>query len=88
MLVGYRLHSSTIDTENSKTITETRYLFQNWWNDMPYVEVDIDYLVSCRATLHFILEKQTEIGAYTTNSGTMVECAAGIDAPEIFMPET
>jgi hypothetical protein len=76
VLVGYRI----VDGKK-------RYLLQNWWMSKPYVEVDVDYLLSSQATVHFIKEKQMEIGDYPTNLETLVECESGIDASENFIPD-
>lgn len=64
-----------------------RYLLQNWWKSKPYVEVDVDYLLSSKATIHFIKEKQLEMGDYPTNLDALVECESGIDASENFIPD-
>ena len=64
-----------------------RYLLQNWWKSKPYVEVDVDYLLSSKATFHFIKEKQLEMGDYPTNLEALVECESGIDASENFIPD-
>ena len=69
VLVGYRV----VDGKK-------RYLLQNWWNSKPYVEVGCDYLLSSKATIHFIKEKQFNMGDYPTNHGALVECESGIDA--------
>jgi hypothetical protein len=66
---------------------EKRYLLQNWWKSKPYVEVDVDYLLSSEATVHFIMEPQKEMGDYPTNLETLVECESGIDASENFIPD-
>ena len=76
VLVGYRVVGG-----------KKRYLLQNWWKDKPYVEVDVDYLLSSDATIHFILEEQLEMGDYPTNLDTLVECESGIDASENFIPD-
>lgn len=76
VLVGYRI----VDGKK-------RYLLQNWWKSKPYVEVDVDYLRSSEATVHFITKKQSEMGAYPTNLEALVECESGIDASENFIPE-
>ena len=47
VLVGYR----TVGWEK-------RFLLQNWWGEKPYVEVDLQYLVSSEASVRFITEKQ------------------------------
>ena len=75
-LVGYRI----VDGKK-------RYLLQNWWKDKPYVEVDVDYLLSSKATIHFIKEKQIEMGDYPVSLETLVECESGMDACENFIPE-
>ena len=77
VLVGYRI----VDGKK-------RYLLQNWWKDKPYVEVDSDYLLSSDAHIYFIKEKQFEMGSYPTNNETLVECELGIDACEVFFPDT
>ena len=64
-----------------------RYLLQNWWKSKPYVEVDVDYLLSSEATIHFIKEKQLKMGDYPTNLQALVECESGMDASENFIPE-
>jgi hypothetical protein len=64
-----------------------RYLLQNWWKSKPYVEVDVDYLLSSEATIHFIMEPQKEMGDYPTSLETLVECESGIDASENFIPD-
>ncbi|KAI8899569.1 hypothetical protein BC833DRAFT_656925 [Globomyces pollinis-pini] len=76
VLVGYRI----VDGKK-------RYLLQNWWKSKPYVEVDVDYLLSSRATIHFIKEKQLEMGDYPSNLEALVECESGIDASENFIPD-
>jgi hypothetical protein len=76
VLVGYRI----VDGKK-------RYLLQNWWKSKPYVEVDVDYLLSSKATIHFIKEKQLEMGDYPTNLEALVECESGIDASENFIPD-
>jgi hypothetical protein len=76
VLVGYRI----VDGKK-------RYLLQNWWKFKPYVEVDIEYLLSSKATIHFIKEKQFEMGDYPANLETLVECESGIDASENFIPD-
>jgi hypothetical protein len=65
---------------------EYRYLLQNWWKSMPYVEVDLEYLVSSNAVVHFIKERQEKIGPFETNSLNLVECDA--DSCEQHFPET
>ena len=37
------------------------FLLQNWWKGKQFVEVDGDYLKSCRATVSFIETRQTKI---------------------------
>lgn len=76
VLVGYRI----VDGKK-------RYLLQNWWKTKPYVEVDVDYLLSSDAIIHFIKEKQIEMGDYPTNLEALVECESGIDCSENFVPE-
>ena len=76
VLVGYRI----IDGKKL-------YLLQNWWKSKPYIEVDVDYLLSSKATVHFIQEKQLEMGDYPTNLEALVECESGIDASENFTPD-
>jgi hypothetical protein len=76
VLVGYRI----VDGKK-------RYLLQNWWKKKAYVEVDVDYLLSSKATIHFIKEKQLEMGDYPTNLEALVECESGIDASENFIPD-
>lgn len=76
VLVGYRL----VDGKR-------RYLLQNWWKTKPYVEVDIEYLLSSDATVHFIKEKQFRMGDYPTRMDELVECESGIDASENFIPD-
>lgn len=76
VLVGYRV----VDGKK-------RYLLQNWWKSKAYIEVDVDYLLSSKATIHFIKERQTEIGDYPTNFEALVECESGIDASENFIPD-
>jgi hypothetical protein len=76
VLVGYRI----VDGKK-------RYLLQNWWKSKPYVEVDVDFLLSSEATIHFITEKQMEMGDYPSNLEALVECESGIDASENFIPE-
>jgi hypothetical protein len=63
VLVGYR------KSKNG----DYRYLLQNWWVEAPYVEVDLEYLSSAQAILHFIRTKPTEIGTFETNSADFVE---------------
>lgn len=75
-LVGYRT------VEGKK-----RYLLQNWWRSKPYIEVDCDYLLSSDATVHFIKEKQMEMGEYPSNYESLVECESGIDCSENFIPD-
>lgn len=75
-LVGYRVVDG-----------KTHYLLQNWWKSKPYVEVDSDYLLSSRAIIHFIKDKQTEMGKYPVSFETLVECEYGMDASENFIPE-
>jgi hypothetical protein len=65
-----------------------RYLLQNWWKKKPYIEVDVDYLLSSKAAVHFIKKTQSGMGDYPTNHESLVECEAGIDASENFYPET
>jgi hypothetical protein len=77
VLVGYRV----VDGKK-------RYLLQNWWESKPYVEVDVDYLRSSDASVHFVKKKQMEMGDYPTNHESLVECDPGIDASENFNPET
>ena len=76
VLVGYRI----VDGKK-------RYLLQNWWKSKPYVEVDIEYLLDSEATIHFIKERQMEMGDYPTSFETLVECEPGLDASEHFIPE-
>jgi len=76
VLIGYRI------VDGNK-----RYLLQNWWKTKPYIEVDVDYLLSSDATVHFIQEKQLEMGDYPTNLEALVECESGIDCSENFVPE-
>ncbi|KAI8898807.1 hypothetical protein BC833DRAFT_588216 [Globomyces pollinis-pini] len=76
VLVGYR------EVDGNK-----RYLLQNWWKTKAYVEVDVDYLLSSDTTIHFIKEKQIEMGDYPASYQTLVECESGIDACENFLPE-
>jgi hypothetical protein len=65
-----------------------RYLLQNWWKSKPYLEVDVAYLLSSKATIHFIKEPQLQMGDYPTNLETLVECESGIDASENFIPDS
>ena len=76
VLVGYRIADG-----------KKRYLLQNWWKSKPYVEVDVEYLLSSKAAIHFIKEKQMEMGDYPTNLEALVECESGIDASENFIPD-
>jgi hypothetical protein len=76
VLVGYRI----IDGKKL-------YLLQNWWKSKPYIEVDVDYLLSSKAAVHFVQEKQFQMGDYPTNLETRVECESGIDASENFIPD-
>lgn len=64
-----------------------RFLLQNWWKSKAYIEIDVDYLISSNATVHFIKERQLEMGDFPTNYETLVECGSGIDASENFVPE-
>jgi hypothetical protein len=65
-----------------------RYLLQNWWKSKPYLEVDVAYLLSSKATIHFVKEPQMQMGDYPTNLETLVECESGIDASENFIPDS
>jgi hypothetical protein len=51
-----------------------RYLLQNWCKTKPYIEF-----------IHFIKEKQMEMGEYPTNPETLVECASDFDCSENFI---
>jgi hypothetical protein len=76
VLVGYR------ELEGG----EYRYLLQNWWKYMPYVEVDLEYLVSSKAVVHFVKERQEKIGPFASNSLNLVE--SDVDAREQHFSET
>lgn len=38
-----------------------RFLLQNWWEMKQFVEVDVDYLKKCGATLYFVNTAQTHV---------------------------
>ena len=66
---------------------ERRFLLQNWWHKKPYVEVDLKYLLTTRANIHFIQEKQYSMGDFAQSYEPLVECESGMDAAERFLPE-
>ena len=76
VLIGYRSFGD-----------EKRYLLQNWWHKKPYVEVDLKYLLTSWANIHFIQEKQHMMGDFAQNYEPIVECESGMDAAERFLPE-
>jgi hypothetical protein len=76
VLVGYRIFDG-----------KKLYLLQNWWKKKPYIEVDVDYLLSSKATVHFIKQRQLKMGDYPTSMESLIECESGIDACENFIPE-
>jgi hypothetical protein len=76
VLVGYRIFDG-----------KKLYLLQNWWKKKPYIEVDVDYLLSSKATVHFIKQRQFKMGDYPTSMESLIECESGIDACENFIPE-
>ena len=78
LLVGYRKFKEH-GTE------KTHYLLQNWWKSKAYVEVDIDFLISSKATVRFITKKQKKMGDFPVNDNVLVEC--DVDACEQFIPE-
>jgi hypothetical protein len=76
ILIGCRLENSD----------QLRYLIQNWWKKKLFVEVDVAYLSSCKAIVHFVKTPQTQMGQFITNMHDHVECEM-LDAPENFAPE-
>jgi len=44
-------------------------------------------MLNCKVTVHFIKEKQLEMGDYPANLEALVECESGIDASENFIPD-
>lgn len=70
ILVGFR-----------KEKDDKRFLLQNWWKEKPFVEVDAEYINSCRATIHFVKTDQKSIDKFITNIFDHVECDL-IDSPE------
>jgi hypothetical protein len=75
VLVGYR------KVDNG----DYRYLLQNWWAEKPYVEVDLQYLTSSRATARFIVEEQKDTGSYECTMDVLVE--SNVDARECYPME-
>jgi hypothetical protein len=75
LLVGHR-----------KEGEETRFLLQNWWIDKPYVEVDLQYLISTGANVRFIPQAQHSFGKFETTTSTFLECS-DMDAAEGEYPE-
>jgi hypothetical protein len=75
LLVGHR-----------KEGEETRFLLQNWWTDKPYVEVDLQYLISAGAKVRFISQAQHSFGKFETTTATFLECS-DMDAAEGEYPE-
>ena len=74
VLVGYR-------RETGKLF----FLLQNWWTKKPYFEVDAEYLAGAQAMIHFVKEKQTQMGQFPVNYEEMVECEPGMEAGETYM---
>ena len=64
-----------------------RFLLQNWWANMPYVEVDIMYLISCQAEIHFITVPQLQVGDFDGTMADYAESAEGVDIAEQFSRE-
>ena len=58
---------------------------QNWWADMPYVEVDLMYLVSCQAEIIFISGSQLQMGDFDGSYADYAENSEGIDTAEQFL---
>ena len=79
LLVGYRKFKKNDGAEN------THYLLQNWWKSKSYVEVDIDFLISSKATVRFITKEQREMGDFPVNQNVLVEC--DVDACEQYILE-
>ena len=71
-----------------KTEYGMRYLLQNWWDQKPWIEVDLEYLNSSKALIYFIKESQTDMGDFINSFEQHVECESGLDASENFIPET
>lgn len=74
LLVGHR-----------KVNGESRFLLQNWWENKPYVEVDLSYLISSGCSISFVMTPQTRMPDLPTNTESIVEC--DVDASEEFMSE-
>jgi hypothetical protein len=77
VLIGVRTHGDG----------SHHFLLQNWWVDMPYVEVDIPYLVSCSADFHFITVPQQQIGIFDGSMADYAENVEGIDCAEQYTRE-
>ena len=75
VLIGYRYENG-----------QPRYLFQNWWKNKPFVDVNVDYIEACGVILHFVETPQTQMGKFTSNMHNHVECEM-LDSRENFAPE-
>lgn len=55
-----------------------RYLVQNWWPEYQYIEVDVEYLLSCEATIVIIKTPQYKIDfGCPAETGLYGEAAVG-----------
>ena len=67
------------------------YLLQNWWPDMPIVEVSAEYIQSCDASVLFVYNKDilgsndSLDGVFVSNSSRVTECR-NIDRPDGHSP--
>jgi hypothetical protein len=75
VLIGYRKHGD-----------QYRFLLQNWWKNKPYVEVDVEYLEACDASVLFVTTPQKNISGFATNFEDLVEC--NVDLAEEPVRET
>jgi hypothetical protein len=71
----------------SRDVSGKKYfLLQNWWKQKQFLEVDIDYMKSCNATVSFVETPQTEIPSqFSTQHSIFAE--SELDKREQYMFE-
>eukprot|EP00634_Sargassococcus_sp_CCMP2135_P008617 CAMPEP_0198649432 /NCGR_PEP_ID=MMETSP1467-20131203/4274_1 /TAXON_ID=1462469 /ORGANISM="unid. sp., Strain CCMP2135" /LENGTH=103 /DNA_ID=CAMNT_0044385225 /DNA_START=15 /DNA_END=326 /DNA_ORIENTATION=- len=63
------------------------FLLQNWWLEKQFVEVDLEYLKACGATLYFVETPQLSVSTdFPTHAGHIMQTEA-IDMPERYALE-
>jgi len=80
------MHAMVLVGHRKDDVNGDLFLLQNWWEKMPFIEVDAKYLASVDAYLTFIVTIQPQIPEkFETNDAAYVEL--DMDIGEQYEPE-